>query len=724
MKKVVACFLVMALLMTNCLVVFAKETRVDEWIIEEQELSEEISGIQENENAVQSQYDSIEDSENIILRSSEKENEHISYNVHIQDIGWQGWKQEGESAGTTGQKKQLEAIQIKLPNLGESGNVQYRAHVQNIGWQDWKQNGETAGTTGEKLRLEAIEIKLTGEVSEKYDIYYRVHSQEFGWLGWAKNGETAGTIGYCYRAEAIEIILVQKGESIVGNVGGASKTGLVSYQVHIQNLGNQAYVLDGSTSGTIGEKLRLEGIRIKLPTLSNSSIEYRVHVQDIGWQGWKKNNELAGTTGERKKIEAIEIKLSGEAEKKYDVYYRVHCQNFGWLGWAKNGESAGTAGYSYRMEAIQIQLVEKGSDNLPGIGDAFKQKFLTYQAYIQGNQIQDSVSDGEVAGTEAKKLRLEGIKIGPCSTPGTKVTYRSYIQGVGWQTWKSNKELSGEPGKGIEVIQIQLSGAAAEQYDIYYRVHVANLGWLGWAKNGDKAGSRYYNASIEAIQIQMLEKGDNSISVGESYKEGIQNGIDVSEYNGNINWSQVKNSGISFAMLRCVKGSNPNSISVDAKFNQNIKGASENGISVGVYRYSYADSASDARNEAMAVVNAIQNSGYRIQYPIAYDIEDENTQGDLSKAQLTEIIKIFKGIVENHGYKFMIYANKNWLDNKIDMNSFKDEDVWIARYRDDPPSLGHGYTGAGNVTIWQYSDRGTVPGIQGAVDMNIGYKEY
>lgn len=65
-----------------------------------------------------------------------------------------------------------------------------------------------------------------------------------------------------------------------------------------------------------------------------------------------------------------------------------------------------------------------------------------------------------------------------------------------------------------------------------------------------------------------------------------------------------------------------------------------------------------------------------------------------------EIIKIFKGIAENHGYKFMIYANKNRLDNKINMSNFKNEDVWIAGYRDYTPSLGHGYTGYGNVKIW------------------------
>lgn len=72
----------------------------------------------------------------------------------------------------------------------------------------------------------------------------------------------------------------------------------------------------------------------------------------------------------------------------------------------------------------------------------------------------------------------------------------------------------------------------------------------------------------------------------------------------------------------------------------------------------------------------------------------------------------------------MIYASKSWLEDKIDMNSFAAEDVWIARYRDNTPDLGHGYTGKGNITIWQYSDKGKVSGIGGNVDMNIGYIKY
>lgn len=140
----------------------------------------------------------------------------ISYRTHVQKEGWQKYVSNGATSGTSGKSLRLEGINIKVSNLGITGNIEYRTHVQNIGWQNWVKNGAMAGTSGQSLRLEAIQIKLTGDLAEKYDVYYRVHSQEFGWLGWAKNGESAGTEGLSFRLEAIQIKLVKKGASAPG----------------------------------------------------------------------------------------------------------------------------------------------------------------------------------------------------------------------------------------------------------------------------------------------------------------------------------------------------------------------------------------------------------------------------------------------------------------------------------------------------------------------------
>ncbi len=295
----------------------------------------------------------------------------VSYIVHGQDYGWEkDWKKDGQTSGTEGQCKRLEAILIKLPD-DVSGSIEYRTHIQDIGWEkNWSKDGAKSGTEGQCKRLEAIQIKLTGEVEKNYDVYYSVHAENFGWLGWAKNGEEAGTAGYGYRLEAIRIQLVTKGDKapeLIGTIKEAMKARLVGYQTHVQDYGTQAYVYDGAMAGTEGECKRMESIRMKLPSSMNSSIQYRSHVQNIGWEKkWASNGSLSGTTGQCKRLEAIQIKLSGDVAENYDVYYRVHAQDYGWLAWAKNGESSGTEGYAKRLEAIEVRLVPKGTTpNLP-----------------------------------------------------------------------------------------------------------------------------------------------------------------------------------------------------------------------------------------------------------------------------------------------------------------------------------------------------------------------
>lgn len=135
----------------------------------------------------------------------------VVYQTHVQTYGWQGVRYNGDAAGTSGQAKRLEAINIRLLNSPYEGDVEYQTHIQTYGWEtDWKKNGENSGTSGQAKRLEAIRIRLTGEMAEKCDIWYRVHSQRFGWLGWVCNGAESGTAGFGFRLEAIQIMVLPK----------------------------------------------------------------------------------------------------------------------------------------------------------------------------------------------------------------------------------------------------------------------------------------------------------------------------------------------------------------------------------------------------------------------------------------------------------------------------------------------------------------------------------
>ncbi len=310
-------------------------------------------------------------------------------------------------------------------------------------------------------------------------------------------------------------VTTSNGKSAACKVTVVRQTPSVNYSTHVQDIGWQGYVKDGSTAGTTGQSKRLEAIRIKLSnnTSYNGTIQYQTHIQDIGWQGWKMKDDTSGTSGQSKRLEAIRIKLTDELAENYDIYYRVHAQEFGWLGWAKNGESAGTAGYSYRLEAIEVKLVEKGGKAPGSTQDAYRQRYVSYQTHVQDIGWQGIKYDGDVAGTSGQSKRLEAINIS-LSNPlySGSIEYQTHVQDIGWQGWKANGQIAGTSGqsKRLEAIRIKLTGEMAKQYDIYYRVHSQEFGWLGWAKNGESAGTEGYSYRLEAIQIQLVKKGGSA----------------------------------------------------------------------------------------------------------------------------------------------------------------------------------------------------------------------
>jgi hypothetical protein len=140
----------------------------------------------------------------------------VYYSTHVQNVGWQTARENGEISGTFGQGLRLEGIKILIDNSEVNAVIQYQTHIQNIGWQAMVSDGALSGTTGQSLRLEGIRIELDGLDGNLYDVYYRVHAQNFGWLDWAKNGADAGTEGMGLRLEGIQIIVVAKNSAAPG----------------------------------------------------------------------------------------------------------------------------------------------------------------------------------------------------------------------------------------------------------------------------------------------------------------------------------------------------------------------------------------------------------------------------------------------------------------------------------------------------------------------------
>ncbi|MBO4338669.1 MAG: glycoside hydrolase family 25 protein [Clostridia bacterium] len=190
----------------------------------------------------------------------------------------------------------------------------------------------------------------------------------------------------------------------------------------------------------------------------------------------------------------------------------------------------------------------------------------------------------------------------------------------------------------------------------------------------------------------------------------MKKGIDVSTFQGDIDWEKVKKGGTEFAIIRGGYGR----YEKDEKFEKNYKNAKNAGVSVGVYHYSYANTVEKARQEAQFCLSYLK--GKKLEYPVAFDIEDKSLL-PLSKKLLTDITYAFCDEIEKHGYYVCIYSYKAFLNDKLDMKKLSKFDVWVAQWNDV-------CTYNGNYGMWQYSDNGRISGISGRTDLDKAYRDY
>lgn len=196
-------------------------------------------------------------------------------------------------------------------------------------------------------------------------------------------------------------------------------------------------------------------------------------------------------------------------------------------------------------------------------------------------------------------------------------------------------------------------------------------------------------------------------------------GIDVSRWNGSIDWKTVASYGMGFTILRITEKGNI----VDSTFEPNYKGCIENKIPVGVYKYSYATTIAQIKNEANIVIKTLNKR--KLDYPVFLDIEDK-CQENLSDSLMMKMIEAFRAIIVKAGYKFGIYCGYSWYQNQLPEGA-KKYDCWVARYPNNdtgelqerlrvPASTG--------VIGWQYSSKATIPGIPTKTDRSVFYKDY
>ena len=192
-------------------------------------------------------------------------------------------------------------------------------------------------------------------------------------------------------------------------------------------------------------------------------------------------------------------------------------------------------------------------------------------------------------------------------------------------------------------------------------------------------------------------------------------GIDVSSYQGIPDWRKIKESGVAFAILRCHQKTG-----IDISFEHNYRGCIENGIDVGIYKFSYALNEQEALQEAEAVLKIM--GGRKLDFPVFYDLEWME-QRELGARTIERIAETFLHRIIEAGYMVGIYCNVDWYNNVL-TSKLKTYDCWLAAYPFDDkgvpverlrPSAGIG---------WQYSSKGSVPGIKGWCDMDVFYTDW
>ena len=187
-------------------------------------------------------------------------------------------------------------------------------------------------------------------------------------------------------------------------------------------------------------------------------------------------------------------------------------------------------------------------------------------------------------------------------------------------------------------------------------------------------------------------------------------GIDISHHQGDINFDKLKGN-IDFAMVRTSYGS----FYEDKKYKRNIKELERVKIPYGLYHFSYATNVESAKKEATGFINIIKK--YNPLYPVVIDIESSSRTSNVRNDTLVDITSTICSMIESAGYYVMIYANKDYLTGKLNSSKLDRYDKWLAEWSSKP-------TYNKSFGMWQYSSKGSMPGIVGNVDLNIAYKDY
>lgn len=426
--------------------------------------------------------------------------------------------------------------------------------------------------------------------------------------------------------------------------------------------------------------------------------------QVIVWDG-KTEIEAGNTyviTDTVKLKEAITIpedtKLSVKDGGKLKIYSKGEIIVKGELAVARGGTLVNSGLINIRKNAEfniygLFQSSVSGTLKVSGDMTVYKQGKTEISSTVKIFKDSDILNKGELYLYKSSNVTLS-------STIKTTEGSQLHLQGVLNVTLSGRIEINGHLSVGSRS-QVRLSGtlllSETSSYTRFRKISVT--------KNGtfiDKRPEDIYE--------------DMTVNILVDEKKVKRKGIDVSYAQGDIDWEKVADSGVEFAIIRAGRGraGSSNTMKEDDYFRQNIKGAQANGIDVGVYFYSYATSVSEAKEEARFLLEIID--GYKIQYPVILDMEEEFQSG-IGTKKLTNMIEAFFEVLMEEKYFPMFYSYKSWIEENLDMTILDKYAIWLAQ-------LGDTVTYDGGYYIWQYSFTGRVDGISTDVDLDYSYRDF
>lgn len=284
------------------------------------------------------------------------------------------------------------------------------------------------------------------------------------------------------------------------------------------------------------------------------------------------------------------------------------------------------------------------------------------------------------------------------------------------KTTRSKPTLYTEVTYGVELPPGELANLIYENYWNYIKQSYIIVGDDRETCQLYKISSKVARHNYDLERFQMDDDGYMRYSDDNIKKAKL--GIDVSGHQGTIDWDQVKEAGIQFAMIRLgYRGYTQGGLALDDNYVTNIETALESKMPVGVYFYTQAVSYEEGVEEAQYVLKNIAD--YKISYPVVIDTEKMEADGaranDISNEERTDAIVGFCDTIKDAGYTPMIYANRNWYAQNLDMDRLGDYQLWLAQYS-NVPDFPYLFTG------WQYTSEGSVPGISGSVDIDVWMK--